>query len=157
MHLHTAHIIWQRGTQPFIDKQYSRRHTIAFDGGIFVPGSSSPAVVPLPLSDPAAIDPEEAFIAALSSCHMLWFLSIAAARQFCVDSYSDHAEGVLSHNTHGKLVISIVTLRPQVVFSGVRTPGQQEFLGMHREAHEDCFLANSVLTEVKCEPKLETV
>jgi len=156
MHLHTAHVLWNRGEQSFLDNRYSRKHVITFDGGAVVPGSSSPYVVKAPLSDPSAVDPEEALVSSLASCHMLWFLSIAAARQFRVDSYSDHAEGVMEKNARGKLFILIVTLRPEVAFSGEHRPTQEEFIAMHHEAHEECFIANSVLTEVRCEPLLRT-
>ena len=156
MHLYTAHILWSRGEQPFLDNRYSRKHVITFDGGAVVSGSSSPQVVKVPLSDPSAVNPEEAFVSSLASCHMLWLLSIAAARRFRVDSYSDHAEGVMAKNARGKLFISVVTLRPEVMFSGERRPTQDEFIAMHHEAHEECFIANSVLTEVRCEPLLRT-
>lgn len=157
MHSYTSHVLWTRGDQPFLDNRYSRRHVITFDGGVVVPGSSSPFVVKVPLSDPSAVDPEEAFVASLSSCHMLWFLSIAATRGFRVDTYSDHAEGVMEKNAKGKLAMSVVTLRPEVVFSGVRKPTHDEFIAVHHEAHDECFIANSVLTKVKCEPVLQTV
>ena len=156
MHAYTAHIFWSRGDQPFVDKRYSRRHLITFDGGAVVPGSSSPLSVRVPLSDPAAIDPEEAFVASLSSCHMLWFLSIAAARGFRVDTYSDPAEGVMEKNAKGKMAMSVVTLKPEVAFSGEHQPTGEEFIAMHHEAHDQCFIANSVLTEVRCEPVLSS-
>jgi len=154
MHLYTAKVMWNRNSQVFVDGKYSRRHSIEFDGGAALPGSSSPLVVPVPLSDPAAVDPEEAFVSALSACHMLWFLSIAAARRFCVDTYTDRAEGVMAGNAHGKLAMSLVTLRPHVLFSSSHRPSPDEFLSMHRQAHEECFIANSVRTEVQCEPVL---
>ncbi|WP_298235264.1 OsmC family protein [uncultured Azohydromonas sp.] len=154
MHTYTAHVHWSRGDQDFLDNRYSRRHLIEFDGGVVLPGSSSPHVVRVPLSDPAAVDPEESFVASLSSCHMLWFLSLAAARGFRVDRYADRAEGVMAKNARGKLYVSTVTLRPQVSFSGERLPSPEEFQALHHEAHEECFIANSVLTEVRCEPVL---
>jgi organic hydroperoxide reductase OsmC/OhrA len=147
-----AEVLWTRGSQAFLDNRYSRRHLLRFDGGIEVPGSSSPHVVPLPLSDAAAIDPEEAFVASLSSCHMLWFLSIAAKRGFCVDRYFDAAVGEMARNAEGKLAISVVTLRPQVDFSGDRRPTREQLDEMHHEAHAECFIANSVKSEVRCEP-----
>ncbi|WP_029001351.1 OsmC family protein [Azohydromonas australica] len=155
MHIYTAHVHWSRGDQDFLDNRYSRRHLIEFDGGAVLPGSSSPHVVRVPLSDPAAVDPEEGFVASLSSCHMLWFLSLAAGRGFRVDHYSDRAEGVMAKNARGKLFVSTVTLRPQVSFSGERLPSSEEFQALHHEAHEECFIANSVLTEVRCEPVLQ--
>lgn len=155
MHTYTAHVLWSRGDQDFLDNRYSRRHRIEFDGGAVLPGSSSPHVVRVPLSDPAAVDPEESFVASLSSCHMLWFLSIAAGRGFRVDRYSDRAEGVMTKNARGRLYVSAVTLRPEVSFSGERLPSADELHAMHHEAHEECFIANSVLTEVRCEPVLQ--
>lgn len=147
-----AEILWLRGEQDFPGNRYSRRHVLRFDGGVEVPGSSSPHVVPVPMSDSAAVDPEEAFVASLSSCHMLWFLSIAAKNKFCVDRYLDSAVGVMEKNEDGKLAMSVVTLRPAVSFSGERLPTREEIDRMHHEAHEDCFIANSVKSEVRCEP-----
>ncbi len=117
-----------------------------------MPGSSSPHVVPLPYSDPAAVDPEEAFVASLSSCHMLFFLSIAAGRGLCVDSYVDDAVGAMGKDAAGKFAVTLVTLRPNVAFSGARLPARSEIDSMHHEAHEKCFIANSVKTEIRCEP-----
>ena len=152
MSTYCATISWQRGEQRFTDNKFSRRHAWQFDGGIEVPGSSSPHVVPVPLSDAHAVDPEEAFVASLSSCHMLWFLSIVAKRQFRVDSYVDAAIGTMARNGAGKLAMTRVVLRPKVMFSGERRPDQAEIDAMHHEAHAECFIANSVTTEVVCEP-----
>ena len=149
-----AEVIWQRGEQPFLDNRYSRRHVLRFDGGIAVPGSASPQVVPLPMADAAAVDPEEAFVSALSSCHMLWFLALAVKRKFRVDSYHDKAVGTMARDARGKLAITTVTLRPDVRFSGERLPGPDEIAAMHHAAHDECFIANSVTTEVRCEPVL---
>jgi organic hydroperoxide reductase OsmC/OhrA len=115
---YSAEVIWQRGEAAFTDNRYSRAHRWRFDGGLEIPASSSPHSVPLPLSDAAAIDPEEAFIAALSSCHMLWFLAIAGKRKFRIDRYHDRATGVMAKNAAGKWWVSVVTLRPEVQFSG---------------------------------------
>jgi organic hydroperoxide reductase OsmC/OhrA len=145
-------ILWERGDQAFVDNCYSRRHVLRFDGGAEVPASSSPGVVPLPMSDASAVDPEEAFVASLSSCHMLWFLSLAAQRKLRVDSYFDEADGLLKKNAEGKLAMTRVTLRPKVAFSGDRTPSREEIDQLHHEAHEECFLASSVKTEMRCEP-----
>ena len=139
---HTATIRWQRGQQSFRDNRYSRAHTWTFDGGVVVPGSSSPHVVPVPGSDPHAVDPEEAFVASLSSCHMLWFLSIAAGRGFQVDEYVDEAVGTMARNADGKLAMTRVVLRPRVVFSGEPRPGRADIDAMHHEAHAECFIAN---------------
>jgi organic hydroperoxide reductase OsmC/OhrA len=149
---YSAEILWQRGEQDFLDNRYSRRHLLRFDGGAEVAGSSSPHSVPLPMSDAAAVDPEEAFVASLSSCHMLWFLAIAAKRKFCVDRYADAAVGVMARNAEGKTAMTVVTLRPEVHFSGERLPTREQIDQLHHEAHEECFIANSVKTEVRCEP-----
>jgi organic hydroperoxide reductase OsmC/OhrA len=149
---YTAQIVWQRGGGNFLGNRYSRRHLIRFDGGAELAGSSSPHVVPVPQSDAAAVDPEEAFVASLSSCHMLWFLSIAARRGFCVDRYTDNAQGVMARNARGKMAMTEVTLRPQAVFSGAKVPTPGQIDEMHHQAHEECFIANSVTTDVRCEP-----
>jgi organic hydroperoxide reductase OsmC/OhrA len=148
---HTAQVSWNRGAQDFLDHRYSRKHVLRFDGGAELPGSSSPHVVPVPASDPAGVDPEELFVASLSSCHMLWFLSIAAQRKFRVDTYSDSATGAMQKQG-GKMAMTVVTLHPEVRFSGERLPSRAEIDAMHHEAHEECFIANSVKTEVRCEP-----
>ncbi len=152
MSIYTAEVLWARGDADFSSGRYSRRHLLRFDGGVDVPGSSSPQVVPLPWSVAAAVDPEEAFVASLSSCHMLWFLSLAGKRKFCVDSYTDKASGVMAKNAEGKMAMTVVTLRPDVVFYGVTLPTRDEIEALHHEAHEECFIANSVKTEVRCEP-----
>jgi organic hydroperoxide reductase OsmC/OhrA len=149
---YTAEILWERGEQDFLGGRYSRRHLMRFDGGAEVAGSSSPHSVPLPMSDASAVDPEEAFVASLSSCHMLWFLAIAAKRKFCVDRYVDAAVGVMAKNAEGKTAMTVVTLRPEVVFSGERLPTREQIDQLHHEAHEECFIASSVKTEVRCEP-----
>ena len=155
MSQYTATVSWLRGEAKFTDNRYSRAHTWRFDGGIEVPASSSPQVVPVPLSVAAAVDPEEAFIASLSSCHMLWFLSLAAARRFCVDSYVDAALGMLGKNSAGKTAMTVVTLRPRVEFSGATLPTHADIEALHHKAHEQCFIANSVTTELRCEPVFE--
>ncbi|HVT71725.1 MAG TPA: OsmC family protein [Lacunisphaera sp.] len=150
---YSALVRWERGSQPFLDNRYSRGHVWRFDGGVEVPGSSSPAVVPLPMSRADAVDPEEAFVASVSSCHMLWFLSIAAKRRFVVDRYEDAAEGVMEKNADGKLAMTRVTLRPLVTFSGANLPDESQLGALHHAAHEECFIANSVRSEVRCEPR----
>ncbi|MGQ0429019.1 MAG: OsmC family protein [Gammaproteobacteria bacterium] len=147
-----AVVSWDRNGAVFTDHRYSRVHRWQFDGGVEVPASASPHVVPLPMSSEAAVDPEEAFVAALSSCHMLWFLSIAAKRKLLVESYRDEAVGVMAKDGNGKLAMTSVTLRPRVVFGGERQPGRDEVLAIHHAAHEECFIANSVKTDVRCEP-----
>lgn len=152
MGTYTAEITWARDGQDFLGNRFSRRHTMRFDGGVEVPGSSSPDVLPAPASDPSAVDPEEMFVASLSSCHMLWFLVFAVKRGFVVDHYADSALGVMEKNAQGKLAMTMVTLRPKVEFSGEKLPTRAEVDHMHHRAHEECFIANSVKTEVWCEP-----
>jgi organic hydroperoxide reductase OsmC/OhrA len=154
-HLHAALIRWHVGTDDFLGKRYSRAHTWTFDGGTVVPASSSPQVVALPMSDVAAVDPEEAFVASLSSCHMLWFLDIASRAGYAVQSYEDAASGHMGRNAAGKPVVDVVTLRPRTRFAGPRGPDAAALAALHHEAHEECFLANSVHCEIRCEPVLE--
>ena len=154
MATYTAEVIWLRGEQNFLDNKYSRRHLLRFDGGVEVQGSSSPHVVPVPFSATDAVDPEESFVASLSSCHMLWFLSLAANQGFVVDHYRDCAEGKMAKNPQGKLFVSQVTLHPEVQFSGDAIPSASEIEALHHQAHEECFIANSVKTEVCCVPVL---
>ena len=148
---YSAEVLWERGDQDFLSGRYSRRHLLRFDGGAEVAASSSPHVVPLPMSDASAVDPEEAFVAALASCHMLFFLSIAASRKFTVERYRDAAVGTMAKNAEGRQAMTEVTLRPVVDFSGERMPTQQELDLMHHRSHELCYIANSVRTEVRCE------
>jgi organic hydroperoxide reductase OsmC/OhrA len=150
---HTALVHWQRQPdEAFTDNRYHRGHAMHFDGGAVVPGSSSPHSVPLPYSDPAAVDPEEAFVAALSSCHMLWFLSLAAQAGWVVDDYRDDAVGVLARNAAGQHAMTVVTLRPAVTWGGTRRPDGAEAERLHHAAHATCYIANSVTTDVRCEP-----
>jgi organic hydroperoxide reductase OsmC/OhrA len=148
---YTASVHWQRQGQPFTDNRYSRRHVWHFDGGASVPASSSPSVVRLPMSDPAGVDPEEAFIASLSSCHMLWFLDLARQAGWVVDDYRDDAVGSMSRNAAGRLAMTTVTLRPAVAFAGP-APDRAALDKLHHDAHDACFIANSVTTDVRCEP-----
>ena len=147
-----AGIHWERGDQDFLAGRYSRAHRLRFDGGLDIAGSSSPHVVPLPWSDPAALDPEEAFVSSIASCHMLWFLALAAKDGWCVENYRDNAEGEMRKNAKGKLFVSRVRLRPAVLFSGPSRPDADALATLHHRAHEECFIANSVLTEIVCEP-----
>ena len=147
-----AVIILNREGARFTDNRYSRGHRWLFDGGAEVPASSSPHVVPVPLSIAEAVDPEEAFVASLSSCHMLWFLSIAAKRGFVVESYRDEAVGLMAKDGSGKMAMTRVTLRPEARFSGEKRPGADEVVAIHHQAHEECFIARSVRSEVRCEP-----
>ena len=149
---YTADVIWERGQQPFVDSRYSRAHRWRFDNGLELHATASPHIVAPALTDASAIDPEQAFVASLSSCHMLWFLSIAAKQGFCVDAYQDTADGVLENNTDGRLAINVVTLRPAVSFSGEPQPSREQIEAMHAEAHHACFIANSVKSEIRCLP-----
>lgn len=151
---HHATIEWSRRDQPFLDNRYARAHDWRFDGGATVRGSSAPsALVPEPLSDPAAVDPEEALVAALSSCHMLFFLAFAAKAGLVVDSYNDDAVGLLGRDERGKTSITTVTLRPEVVFSGAARPDAAALEALHHRAHSVCYIANSIRAEVTVEPR----
>jgi organic hydroperoxide reductase OsmC/OhrA len=158
MSTYTAHVQWRLGTQAdaaadFTRSRYSRRHSVRFDGGVEMPASSSPSVVPLPWSDAAAVDPEEMFVASLSSCHMLWFLSLAAEAGHAVQSYSDQAEGTMARNAQRQMVVTQVVLHPQVEFAGAAQPSVATLADLHQRAHEACFIANSVKTEVLVQPR----
>lgn len=148
-----ADVRWQRGDAVFSDSRYSRAHSWHFDGGAVVAASSSPHSVPLPLSDPAGVDPEEAFVAALSSCHMLWFLAIAAQRGYRIDDYRDQAVGALTQDERGRWSITQVVLRPRVQWSGEHIPSSEQVLALHHAAHEACYIAHSVRADVRCEPQ----
>jgi len=147
-HEYTAQIVWTRDGAVFTDNRYSRGHVWRFDGGVEVPASSSPHSVRLPLSRADAVDPEEAFVASLASCHMLFFLSFAAKAGFVVDKYEDDAIGIMTKNADGKLFVSKVTLNPAIAFSGTKRPSPEELDALHHHAHEECYIANSVRSEV---------
>jgi organic hydroperoxide reductase OsmC/OhrA len=150
MSTYTATICWSRdGAEGFAKGQYSRAHEWAFDGGAVVPASASPHVVPAPWSDQAGVDPEEAFIASLSSCHMLFFLDFARQR-FTIDAYVDEAEGVLEKRADGKMAMTRVTLHPRITWAS-DPPDEALVADLHHRAHEACFIANSVTTEVVVE------
>ena len=151
MSVHAATVRWQRDGRQFTDNHYSRGHTWEFDGGAVVPASASPDVVPLPMSIAENVDPEEAFVAALASCHMLVFLSIAAKRGYVVDEYHDEASGVMAEDEQGKLAITNVTLRPAATYSGGKRPTREQVEKMHHRSHQLCFIANSVKTVVETE------
>lgn len=142
----------RRADEVFTDNRYGRRHLLRFDGGVELPASSSTSVVPLPYSDASAVDPEEMFVASLSSCHLLWFLSLAAKAGWRVDHYVDDATGTMARNAEGRVAMTQVTLRPRVGFAGA-APSRAELEALHHRAHEECFIANSVKTEVRCEPQ----
>ncbi|UXB13576.1 OsmC family peroxiredoxin [Aeromonas dhakensis] len=146
---YSATISWQRGaSEPFVDQRYSRAHRWEFDGGVRVPASSSPHVVPLPWSVAENVDPEEAFVAAISSCHMLTFLWLAARAGYRVESYRDEAVGIMEANARGRQAITRVTLQPLVQFGGERQPDLAVLEQLHHQAHEECFIANSVTTVI---------
>jgi len=147
---YVATVRWARHGEKFTDNRYSRGHQWEFDGGVTVPASSSPHVVKLPLSKADAVDPEEAFVASLSSCHMLFFLSFAAREGFVIDSYVDQAIGYLEKDDRGRLVMSRVVLRPKIGYAGA-SPSPEQLASLHDRSHHECFIANSVKTKVTVE------
>jgi organic hydroperoxide reductase OsmC/OhrA len=150
---HSASILWERREEGFLAGKYSREHSWHFDGGAVVAASAAPSNVPAPFSNPANVDPEEAYVASLSSCHMLWFLYLASRGGFQLDRYEDRAVGKMSQNEQGKLWISEVSLRPRIEWSGTQAPSPEEVEGLHHAAHEQCFIASSVKTEIRVEPQ----
>ena len=150
MHQFFATVAWQRDGQDFAGQRYSRGHAWHFDGGLTVPASSSPLSVPLPMSVAANIDPEEALVAATSSCHMLFFLSLAAQRGYVIDDYRDAAVGELGKNAAGRLAMTRIVLRPRIAFAGTQ-PSPEALAALHRDAHERCYIANSLTAEVVVE------
>jgi len=155
MHKYEAKVSWTRGaSEKFTDLRFSRAHQWAFESGISLKASSSPAVVPLPLSAADAVDPEEALVASTSSCHMLYFLFFAAKRGLIVDSYVDNAFGVLEKNAAGKMQMSRITLRPAIAFAGA-PPSSADLDALHHAAHEECFIANSLKSDIIVEPVVQ--
>lgn len=150
---HTAVVEWMRGGQDFLDGRYSRVHRVLFDGGVEIEGSPSPSVVRAPMSSETGVDPEEAFVASLSACHMLTFLHEAQKAGFRVDHYVDHAEGELGKNGAGRWAVTRVALRPVVSFHADHAPDDAALVELHHKAHEGCFIANSVKTDVQVEPR----
>lgn len=150
---HKATIEWRRQGADFDYKTYNRTHTLEFEGGIRVPASAAPANIPSTAKGAAGVDPEQAFVASLSSCHMLWFLHLAWKAKLVVDHYVDHASGVLGKNTEGREAMTQVTLHPTVTFSG-RQPSAEEHALLHEDAHHKCFIANSVKSEVAIKPEI---
>lgn len=151
MSSHSANVQWNRRDEAFAAGEYSRRHEWRFDGGAVVAASPSPEVVPAPWSDAGAVDPEEALVAAAASCHMLWFLSLAAARGFVVDRYEDEARGTLGRTARGRIGFTAIVLRPRIAFGGGKAPTAQEIDALHEAAHERCFIANSLNCPVRVE------
>lgn len=151
MHKYEAEISWKRDGARFTDNRYSRGHEWSFDGGVKIMASSSPSVMPVPYSVVEAVDPEEALVASAASCHMLWFLSITAKRGYVVESYVDKAIGIMEKNSEGKMAITRITLRPKVEFSVDRAPSAAELQSLHHLAHAECFIANSLKSEIVVE------
>jgi organic hydroperoxide reductase OsmC/OhrA len=145
-----AAIRWAQSQGDFSRGRYSREHTWTFDGGLTVPASASPGVVPVPYSNPANVDPEEAFVASVASCHMLTFLDLARRDRLDVGSYEDDAVGTMTKNAEGKLWVSSVVLRPRIEYRGER-PSREQETRLHHAAHRECFIANSVRTEITVE------
>ena len=147
---HKASIRWALPVdgESFLKGRYSREHTWSFDGGLTVPASPAPSVVPVPFSNPAHVDPEEAFVASIASCHMLTFLHVAMRAGVVVERYEDNAVGVMRKNERGAVWVAAVTLRPRIVYGGGARPTAEEIDRLHHLAHEQCFIANSVKTEI---------
>jgi organic hydroperoxide reductase OsmC/OhrA len=150
MHRYEAKIRWQRNGAAFTDQRYGRGHEWQFDGGTTVRASASPAHVPLPMSEAAAVDPEEAIVAAASSCHMLFFLYFAARRGHVVESYEDDAYGVMGKRADGKVAFERIALRPRIAFAG-EAPGADALAALHHEAHEACYVASSLRAPIEVE------
>jgi len=145
---HKASVRWQRSGPDFVKGKYSREHTWSFDGGVTIPASSAPSSVPLPYSNPAHVDPEEALVASVSSCHMLTYLFLASRKGFQVDSYEDEAVGTMSKNEQGVPWVSTIQLNPKIGYSGEKQPSPDEEEQLHHAAHEECFISNSIKSQV---------
>ena len=143
-----ATISWKRTGPDFLKGKYSREHTWSFDGGVTVAASASPSVVPAPYSNPAHVDPEEAFVASVSSCHMLTYLYLASRQGFQVDSYHDEAAGSMTKNENGVPWVSSITLHPRIAYGGGKFPTAEDEAHLHHLAHEQCYIASSIKTEV---------
>ena len=133
----------------FLKGRYSREHTWSFDGGVTVPASPAPSVVPAPYSNPAGVDPEEAFVASIASCHMLTYLHLASRQGFLIERYEDEAVGLMGKNERGAIWVRSVTLRPRIVYGGDKRPSAADEEHLHHRAHEECFIANSVKTDIR--------
>jgi organic hydroperoxide reductase OsmC/OhrA len=149
---HKAVIKWTHSQGEFLKGTYSREHTWTFDGGMTIPASPSPTAVRPPFSNPANVDPEEAFVASISSCHMLTYLYVASRKGFELASYEDEAVGTMTKNERGIPWVSSIVLRPRIVYSGSKSPTPEEEAQLHHAAHDQCFIANSVKTDIKVEP-----
>ncbi len=149
MSTYSAQVKWQcSNTEDYLAGRYSRGHEWHFDGGAMIAASSSPSVVPLPYSVEANVDPGEAFVAALSSCHMLFFLSFAAKKKWIIESYIDNAVGTMAKNPAGKMSMTQVILNPEIQFHADTQPSHEQIAALHHQAHEACFIANSVNTQI---------
>jgi organic hydroperoxide reductase OsmC/OhrA len=148
MSQHKATVKWTFAGQDFLKGRFSREHTWTFDGGLTVAASASPSIVPAPFSNAANIDPEEAFVASLSSCHLLTFVFLASRKGFAISAYEDEAVGTMTKNEHGKMWISSVVLAPRITWSGDKRPTPEEEQALHDAAHHECFISNSVNTEI---------
>ena len=153
MSIYHAQVRWDRSAADYLGQRYSRGHTWTFDEGVTVPASASPHAVKAPWHVTAAVDPEEALVASVSSCHMLFFLSYCSHAGFTVESYDDPAEGVMRRDANGREAMTEFTLRPLVTFKE-RAPSEEEFMAMHEKAHEECYIANSLNGVVKVEPTI---
>jgi organic hydroperoxide reductase OsmC/OhrA len=149
MSTHHATVRWEQSGGPFAKRQYSRAHTWSFDGGVTVPAAASPSAVPAQFTDPSAVDPEEAYVAAIASCHLLSFLPLAALAGFEVLRYEDDAVGKMTKNDQGKRWVSEVELNPRITWAEGRAPSAEKLADLHHRAHVDCYIANSVRTEIR--------
>jgi organic hydroperoxide reductase OsmC/OhrA len=151
---HKATVRWTLpgDAEAFLKGRYSRAHTWTFDGGVTVSASPAPSVVPVPYSNPAAVDPEEAYVASIASCHMLTFLYVAMREGFVVERYEDDAVGVMRKNERGAVWVAAVTLHPRIVYGGEKRPTAADVDHLHHLAHEQCFIASSVKTEILVAP-----
>ena len=152
MSQHKATVSWKSDNENFLAGKFTRKHSWTFDGGAVVPASASPSVVPAPYSSAEAVDPEEAFVASVSSCHMLTFLHEARKAGFRVDAYDDEAVGELTKNERGVPWVSKITLNPKIVYGGEKLPSPADEEQLHHKAHDFCFIAQSIKTEVTVGP-----
>ncbi len=150
---HHAKIVWnKKSNESFTNGKYSRAHKWYFDEGTEIIASSSPKVVPIPMSDKSAVDPEEALIASLSSCHMLFFLSIASLKKYNVELYEDNVEGIMGKNENGKIAMLEISLKPKTVFIGTNIPSSNQILKMHQLAHNQCYISNTINSKINIHP-----
>jgi organic hydroperoxide reductase OsmC/OhrA len=156
MPTYKAGIQWKRNGARFVDQKYQRIHTWTFENGLKLQAAASPHIVGASFTDTSVIDPEEAFTASVGSCHMLWFLSLAAGRGFVVNRYLDQSEGTLEKNSEGRMAMTKVLIQPVVSFDAENAPSEDVFLKLHQQAHRKCFIANSVKSDIEIFPKMET-